>query len=115
VFACRIRSFIVAELPLLFLKVIMSGSEARISLRVYPSAARSEVVGFTEGVLQVKVAAPPVKGKANRELIALLSQALGVAKGTLTIIKGHTSRSKVIAIDGLSREDIIERLSPMAT
>ncbi len=90
----------------------MSGSEARISLRVYPSAARSEVIGFTDGVLQVRVAAPPVKGQANKELIAFLSKALGVGKGTLAIIKGHTSRSKVVAIDGLSQEDIMKRLSP---
>ncbi len=90
----------------------MSGSKARISLRVYPSAARSEVVDFTDGVWRVKVAALPVKGKANRELITFLSQVLGVGKDTLTIIKGHNSRSKVIAADGLSQEDIVERLSP---
>ena len=90
----------------------MSGSETKISLRVYPGAARSKVVGFTDGVLQIRVAAPPVKGQANKELIAFLSKALAVAKGALTIVKGHTSRSKVIAIDGLSQEDIMRRLSP---
>ena len=90
----------------------MSETEAKISLRVYPSAARSEVVSFTNGVLQVRVAAPPVKGQANKELIAFLSQALAVGKGAVTIVKGHTSRSKVIAIDGLSQEDIMKRLSP---
>lgn len=90
----------------------MSGSKVRISLRVHPGAARSEVIGFTDGVLQVRVAAPPVKGQANRELIALLSKALAVGKGALTIVKGHTSRSKVIAIDGLSQEDIMKRLLP---
>ena len=90
----------------------MSGSEAKISLRVYPGAARSEVVGFTNDVLRVRVAAPPVKGQANKELIAFLSKALGVGKGALTIVKGHTSRSKVIAINGLSQEDIMKRLSP---
>jgi len=89
----------------------MSASEAKISLRVYPGAARSEVVDFVDGVLRVRVAAPPVKGKANRELLAFLSQVLGVDKGTLTIIKGHTSRSKVIAVDGLSQEEIMKRLS----
>ena len=89
----------------------MSGSEAKIWLRVYPNAGRSEIVGITDGVLQVRVAAPPVKGQANKELIAFLSKALAVGKGALTIVKGHTSRSKVIAIDGLSREDIIKRLS----
>ena len=90
----------------------MSGSKAKISLRVYPRARRSEVVGFTDGVLQVRVAAPPVKGQANKELLAFLSKALAVGKDALTIVKGHTSRSKVIAIDGLSQEDIVKRLSP---
>ena len=89
----------------------MSRGGAKISVRVYPNAARSEVVGFSNGTLQVRVAAPPVKGKANRELIAFLSQELGVGKGNLEIIKGHTSRSKVIAIDDLSQEGVVKRLS----
>ena len=91
----------------------MAWNETRISLRVYPNAARSEVIGFTDGVLRVKVASPPVMGKANRELITLLSRVLGIAKNNLTIKKGHTNRSKVVDIYGLSQEDIIERLSPM--
>ena len=89
----------------------MSNNQTKISLRVYPGAARNEVIGFTDGILRVRVAAPPVKGKANKELITLLSEALAVGKGALTIVKGHTSRSKVIAIDGLSQEDAIKRLS----
>ena len=90
----------------------MSGSEVKISVRVYPGAARSEVVNFTEGVLRVRVAAPPVQGKANRELISFLSQLLGVGKGSLIIVKGHTSRDKVIAVVRLSHEEVIQRLSP---
>ena len=93
----------------------MSGSETKISLRVYPGAARTEVVNFTDGVLRIRVAAPPVKGKANRELIAFLSSLLGVGKDALTIASGHTSRSKVIAVNGLSQEEVLKRLSPMAT
>ncbi len=82
-----------------------------ISVRVQPNAQKSELIGLSDGVWQVKVSAPPVKGKANTELIALLSRALGVSKSSLSIIKGHTSRSKVIAIDGLSEEEITKRLS----
>ena len=82
-----------------------------LQLRVHPNARRNEVTGFTDAVLQVKIAAPPVKGKANRELVAFLSKTLGVSQGSLTIIRGHTSRNKVIAIDGLSQEDIIKRLT----
>lgn len=87
------------------------GSGVKISLRVYPNAARDEVLGFTDGVCHIKVAAPPVKGKANEQLIAFLGQLLGVSKSSVSIIKGHTSRSKLIAIDGLSREDVMKRLS----
>ena len=82
-----------------------------LSLRVRPNAAHNEVVGFTDGVLEVRIAAPPVKGKANQELIAFLSQVLGVSKSRLNIIKGQTSRHKVIAIAGLSQDEIIRRLT----
>lgn len=81
-------------------------------MRVYPNAARNELAGFSEGVLRVKVSAPPVKGKANKELIAFLAQKLGLPKGDLTIIKGHTSRNKVMAIAGLTQEEIARRLFP---
>ena len=88
------------------------GNEVRISLRVYPNASRNEMVGFVEGVWRVKVAALPIKGKANKELITCLSRLLGVGKGSINIIKGHTTRNKVIAIDGLSREEVMKRLLP---
>jgi hypothetical protein len=78
---------------------------------VHPNAARNELAGFSEGVLRVKVAAPPVRGKANQELIAFLAQKLGLSKGDLTILKGHTSRNKLIFIAGLTREELNQRLS----
>ena len=80
-------------------------------MQVYPNAAKNKVVDFIDGVLRVKVAAPPVKGKANKELVALLSQVLGVDKNRVSISRGHTSRRKVIAIDGVSQEEITKRLS----
>lgn len=86
-------------------------SDNRLTIKVTPNAGRSEITGLTDGVLQVKVAAPPVKGKANRELIAFLGKALGVPKSSILVVKGQTSRSKVIEIEGLSRDDIIARLS----
>jgi uncharacterized protein (TIGR00251 family) len=88
-------------------------AEANISIqvRVQPNAARNEVVGFTSGVLQVRIAAPPVKGKANRELVDFLSHVLRVSKSRVAILKGHTARNKVIAVSGLSQEEISRRLS----
>jgi uncharacterized protein (TIGR00251 family) len=90
----------------------VSGRETKLSLRVHPNAVRNEVVGFAGGVLRVKIAAPPVKGKANRELIVFLSQLLGVSKGALNIVQGHTSPTKIIAIAGLNQEEVIKRLLP---
>ena len=86
--------------------------KTEISVRVHPNAARNEVNGVTDGIYQVRVSAPPVKGKANNELIAFLSRLLGVSKSQIDIIKGHTTRNKLIAIDGLSQEDIMKRLLP---
>ena len=90
----------------------ISGNEVKISLRVYPNASRNEVAGFIDGVLRVKISAPPSKGKANRELITFLSRLLGVGKDSVNIIKGHTTRNKVVAIDGLSRAEVMRRLLP---
>ncbi len=85
-----------------------------ISVRVQPNAKKSELVGFSDGVWQVRVSVPPVKGKANAALIALLSEVLGVGKSCLHIVKGLTSRNKVIAIDGLGEAEVTKRLSSSA-
>ena len=85
-------------------------NKAIISVHVYPSAIRNEIVGLSNGVLRIKLSAPPVKGKANRELIAFLSRLLGAKKDSISIIKGNTTRSKVIVIDGLSQECALELL-----
>lgn len=87
--------------------------EAKISLHVYPNAPRNQVVGFEDGVLRLKIAAPPLKGQANRELVAFLSRLLGVSKGSLAILKGHTSRNKLISVSGFSQEEVIKRLWPV--
>jgi uncharacterized protein (TIGR00251 family) len=89
----------------------MSNDEAKISLRVSPGATRNEMVAFVDQVLHVKIAAPPVKGKANQELTNFLSKALGVGRTSLSIIKGHNTRNKVIAVAGMSQEDAVKRLT----
>ena len=89
-----------------------SAGQTKILLRVYPNAVRNEVAGFADGVWRVKISAPPVKGKANKELITFLSQRLDVGKDRLSIIKGHTARNKVIAIEGLNQAEVMRRLSP---
>ena len=89
----------------------MSQDQTKITVHVQPNARRNEVLVFEDGVLRVKIAAPPVKGKANKELIEFLSGLLGISKSSVTIEKGATSRSKVIGISGLSQDDVARRLA----
>jgi len=81
----------------------------RIVVRVQPNAGRNEVLGFKDDILRIRIAAPPVKGKANQELIAFLSDILGIRKSNLAIEKGTTGKKKVISITGLTQTQIIER------
>ena len=88
-----------------------SHTSTRLHVRVTPRASHNEVCGFTDNVLHVKVAALPDRGKANKELIDYLSVILDIKKSSLHLLKGHTSRNKVIAVDGLSLNDIIRLIS----
>jgi uncharacterized protein (TIGR00251 family) len=67
-------------------------------------------MGFTGGLLRVRIAAPPVKGKANRELISFLSRLLKVAPEAITITRGHTSRNKTISVTGFPQEELLRQL-----
>lgn len=68
-------------------------------MRVTLGAARNAVFE-AEGLLRVDVTAVPEAGKANREVVRLLARALGVAKTTLTLVRGETSRDKVFRLEG---------------
>ena len=88
----------------------MNRSQTNIVVQVQPNTKRNEVLGFEDGVLHIRIAESPVRGKANRELIDFLGRLIGVSKASITIEKGLTSRRKVIAIQGLNRAQILERL-----
>ena len=81
----------------------------RLAVKVAPHAGRNEITGFKDGVLQVKVAAAPEKGKANKELTDFLAEKLGIKKSSVFIIKGQTSRYKVLFIQGIS-DDALSKL-----
>jgi hypothetical protein len=82
-----------------------------IEIHLRPGAKRNEIVGFREGVLYAKVIALPQKSQANRALLELMAEILGVPKSALAIIRGQSSRNKVIAVQGLSQEEMEEALS----
>jgi uncharacterized protein len=89
----------------------MNNPNGRLAVKITPNAGRNEITGFKEGIWQVKISAPPDKGKANKELVDFLSTRLGVRKAAILIVKGQTSRNKVIAVENLSSEQILKRLS----
>lgn len=70
-----------------------------ISVRVIPRASRSEVVGMIDGILRVRIAAPPVDGAANAELIATLARHFGVRRSAVTIASGERSKNKTVRIE----------------
>lgn len=84
--------------------------ETVIQVRVLPRSSRNEVIGGENGVIKVKLAAPPVDGKANKALKEFLAKRLGVSRKNVEIISGERSRLKSIRIHGLSREDVRGRL-----
>ena len=84
------------------------GSAVRVRIYAQPRASRSEVVGEHGDMLKVRVAAPPVDGAANAELVRFLAKRVGVAPSLVTVVGGDTGRSKVIEIEGVD-VDIVRR------
>lgn len=75
-----------------------------IEVRLRPGAGRDELLGFREGVLQARVSAPPVDGRANDALRKLIAKQLRVAPSRVTIVRGERSRDKVIAVEGIAAD-----------
>ncbi|EYF03595.1 DUF167 domain-containing protein [Chondromyces apiculatus] len=82
----------------------------RMSVHVRPKASRSAILGVRDKALEVALTAPPADGAANAELIRLLARALSVRVRDLEIAVGASSRSKVIAVHGLSAAEARSRL-----
>jgi uncharacterized protein (TIGR00251 family) len=81
-------------------------------VRVLPAAGRSEIVGSEGGALKVRVAAPPIKDKANRALVKLLAKTLGVTNSQVEILGGHTTRRKTIRVHGVETDVIADLMRP---
>ena len=74
----------------------------KINVRVIPRAKKNEISGFmADGSLKIRLTAPPVDGKANRALIKLLANTLGVSASQISISSGEHSRNKSVFIDGI--------------
>ena len=71
----------------------------RFEVRVQPRASRTEFAGTREGILRVRLQAPPVDGAANEALVAFMADELGVPRRLVRIVSGFGSRNKVLEVD----------------
>lgn len=88
----------------------MSGISCRLKVKAVPGASRSEIVGRLGEALKVRVAAPPEGGKANREILELLAEKLGLPAAGVTLVSGAVSAAKVVALRGVTAEQAWARL-----
>ncbi len=90
----------------------MTGSDrlTTLKLKVVPGASRSEISGWLDDMLKVRVCAPPEKGKANAAVEALVAKALNLPLRSVAIVSGTSSQQKVIQIRGLSKAEIFVKL-----
>ena len=73
----------------------------RLRVRVQPSASRSEIAGRYGDAIRIRLASPPIDGKANEALVRLLSGVLAVPRRAVTLRAGEGSRSKVVEVAGV--------------
>jgi len=74
--------------------------QTTLTLHIQPGAKKTEVAGEHGDALKIRLAAPPVDGKANAALIAFVADCLGVAKSSVSLKSGQTSRRKVLEVTG---------------
>jgi uncharacterized protein (TIGR00251 family) len=74
------------------------GSDLVLTLHVQPGTKRTEIQGHYNGALKVRLAAPPVDGKANQELLRFLAEAFGVGLRAVTLEHGQSSRHKIVRV-----------------
>jgi uncharacterized protein (TIGR00251 family) len=102
----NVRDFAIYDLripDLLFTQVIQYSEKDRsliFAVRIAPRASRSEIAGEYNGALRVRIAAPPVEGAANRELIRLLAKTFKLPQKAIDIVSGAGSKNKVVRIRG---------------
>ena len=87
--------------------IIVQQGAVSFRVRVVPRASRDAIEGDQEGVLKVRLKAPPVDDKANEALRRLLAQRLHVPVSAVSIVTGEKSRTKRVSIAGVTREQVM--------
>ncbi len=84
---------------------------ARVTVKVHPRAKRTRVAGRLGDAWKLDLAAPPVEGKANEACVRFFAELAGVPQSRVRIVLGLTGRTKVVDVEGVSREMLESRLA----
>ena len=84
---------------------------ATLSLHVQPGAKKSECAGLHGEALKIRLAAPPVDGKANEALLRFLAERLAIPRQQISLKSGQTSRQKVVEIESVTAERLVALLT----
>jgi uncharacterized protein (TIGR00251 family) len=87
------------------------GALVYLRCKVQPRASKNELAGASGDELKIKITAPPVDSAANNALVQFLARALGCPRSTVRIVRGETSRHKLVSITGMPIEEIQRRLA----
>lgn len=79
---------------------------ALLAVRVQPRAKRDEVVGKRGDAVVIRVAAPPVDGKANVALCRFVAARVGVPRGAVSVVRGESSRDKLLRVEGVESDAV---------
>lgn len=83
---------------------------ARITVHVVPRARATAIAGRHGDAVKIRLVSPPVEGAANDELVRFLAGRLGISRSAVTVVAGHTTRRKIVAIEGMESASVLTSL-----
>jgi uncharacterized protein (TIGR00251 family) len=89
---------------------VQADNEIWLAVKVQPRASKNEIGDVVGGELKIKVTAPPVDSAANEALLRFLAEKLNTPRSALRLVRGGTSRHKIVGISGLDASKVAERL-----
>ena len=82
----------------------------KINVKVTPRSSKNEIIGKRGDRLAIKLTSPPVEGRANKDLVKFLAKKLGVPSSSISILKGDTSRDKILYVKGMDSYTALMKL-----
>ncbi|MFQ5482215.1 MAG: DUF167 domain-containing protein [Nitrospinaceae bacterium] len=92
------------------LPIALRDDGVQFAITVQPRSSRNQIDGVRDGALRVRLTAPPVDGAANKTCLKFLAKTLGVSAARVTLVRGATSRTKLIHVQGLDEAAVLARL-----